>query len=553
MSRAWEAGRGLSLAGARMGEDMKVITPAEMAAIDEAAIREHGIEGAALMEAAGSAVTRVARSMLKESGGRTVAIWCGKGNNGGDGFVAARLLSKYGIAPTIFFLSEPSEITGDAAMNLRRIEKMLLPIVQLHEGDESRSEEAGEEAISDLRSGRFSLHIDAIFGTGFAGEATGLHAEAIEAINSAGGPVLSVDIPSGVCGATGFVSGPAVVANRTVTFGAVKTGLVQYPGAAHAGEIEVAEIGLPGVLLDTVPESRMALFTAEDAFPLLPVRGADVHKRDCGAVLVVGGSTGMSGAPALAAIAALRSGAGLVSVGVPASLGTIMEIKLTETITCPLADTPEGGLAKAAGQQVLELCESHDVLVIGPGISTAPEVVRSVEQIISRSTVPLVIDADALNALALAKKTSLMLKRKAPAVITPHPGEMARLLETDSASVQRDRVGAAKEAASKWGVVVLLKGAGTVIVEPGGEVRIINSGNPGMATAGMGDVLAGCIGALLAQGLTPFDAASTAAFFHGRAGDLVAGSKGEAGLIATDVAEMIGPVLGGHKYDKDMN
>ncbi|MBM3957889.1 MAG: NAD(P)H-hydrate epimerase, partial [Gemmatimonadetes bacterium] len=291
---------------------MKVVTPEEMALIDRAAVQLEGIEGLDLMERAGAGVAYAARDMLLAAGGRRVALCCGRGNNGGDGFVAARLLHRAGFEAEVFLVTGSREPAGDAKVNLERLAGLPVGMTEV-------SDEAGIEAFTSAPGG-FDLVVDAIFGTGFSGEAGGLYAAAIEAVNASGLPVLAVDIPSGVSGATGAVAGPAVCACRTVTFAAPKAGILLYPGAGLAGEFEVIDIGIPAGLLESVPASRIEYVEQEDAAALLPVRAPDAHKGRCGNVLVVGGSTGMTGAPALCARAALRSGAGLVTAGVPASL-----------------------------------------------------------------------------------------------------------------------------------------------------------------------------------------------------------------------------------------
>ena len=507
---------------------MRVITPEEMARVDRAAIEGEGIQGLVLMENAGEAVASVARSMLLPSGGRRVAIWCGKGNNAGDGFVVARLLSRTAsMKIKVLLLADPAEIRGDAALNLKRLDGLPVEVTRVTSSDDvDREAGAGERR-------RFDIVIDAIFGTGFTGVPEGIFETAIQSINGSGCPVLAVDIPSGVSGLTGAVPGPAARATMTVTFAAPKVGLVQEPGATLAGKLEIADIGIPARLLNTVPESDIWLFREEDARLMLPERASDVHKRDCGAVLVVGGSVGMTGAPALCGMAALRAGSGLVTVCVPEGLHDIMEVKLTEVMTRPLPQDEGRTLSPLAAGEVRELCTGYDVLALGPGLSTAGNVPEAVREMVRTVPIPVVLDADGLN--ALAGHTDILTDREAPAVLTPHPGEMARLVETDSSKVQSDRVRFAVDAADRWQAVVVLKGAGTVVAEPGGKVRIIASGNPGMATAGMGDVLTGCIASLIGQGLDAFDAASVGAFYHGHAADFVASMDAMIGMAASDV------------------
>lgn len=499
---------------------MRVVTPEEMALADRVAIERERVPGMELMERAGQAVARAALEMFHVAGGR-VTIWCGKGNNGGDGFVVARLLGESGAVVRVVLLADPEELGGDAAESYGLMRSAGIQALR-PSGGEARA----VGGISDLA-------VDAIFGTGFRGRAEGVHAEAIAAMNSSGCPVLAVDIPSGVDGGTGAAAGPAVRADRTVTFAALKVGLVQYPGAGLAGEVEVADIGIPDAVLDSVSTSRIELLDERDAGALLPERPPDAHKRQVGSLLVVGGSPGLTGAPVLCARAALRSGAGLVTLGVPEGLHDIVEIKTTEVMTVPLPQTDGRTLSERGARRVIEMCGLYDALVVGPGVSRAPESAAAVRLLVGEAPLPVVLDADGLN--AVAGRAGMLSGRACPTVLTPHPGEMAALLDVDVARVQADRLGTARGAAEEMGCVVVLKGANTVVAEPGGGVRIVDTGNPGMATAGMGDVLAGCVSALLVQGLDAFDAAAAGAWFHGMAGDMASEMGGMIGMTAGDV------------------
>ncbi|MCJ7653647.1 MAG: NAD(P)H-hydrate dehydratase [Actinobacteria bacterium] len=512
---------------------MRVVTPAEMAEIDRAAIKKEKIPGLTLMERAGERAAAAAREMMEglgrpaagRSGAWRVAIWCGKGNNGGDGLVAARHLANAGVEVEVFLLGLPKELSGDAVVNFELLTKLTV----------SRTEVTEKEHVRSFTKvyPPYDLLIDAIFGTGFKGRAEGVFADAIEAMNSSGCPILSVDIPSGVAGDTGAVSGPAIRATKTVTFAYPKVGLVQYPGVALVGEMEVADIGIPPHLLKGIAASSVYLTTPEEAEALLPGRAPDAHKRQCGSVLVVGGSPGLTGAAALAAQAALRSGAGLVTLAVPEALQDILEVKLTEVMTHPLPQGKEGALSLKSAGVIAELSREFDVVAMGPGLSTKGEVTKVVRELVTALEVPLVLDADGLN--AMIGRTSLFTERQAPLVLTPHPGEMARLAGSTSAAVQADRIAAVREGAEKWGAVVVLKGAGTLVAAPGGTVRVNTTGNPGMATAGMGDVLTGCIASFFAQGLSAFDAATAGVYYHGHAADLAARMDGMVGMLAGDV------------------
>ena len=505
---------------------MRVLLPDEMARVDRAAIEVEKIPGLELMERAGEAVAREARDMLSSVGGRRAAILCGKGNNGGDGLVAARRLAgAFTVVVYMVGVSGPDGLSPDSRANIDRLSGSAVSLKWLTQPADA------DELKRELP--RFDLLIDALFGTGLSGAVAGLHAAAIGTINDSGRRVLSVDIPSGVSGATGAIASQAVIADRTVTFAAPKVGLVQYPGAGMVGEMEVVDIGIPPRLLDEIGESHIYLVTEEDADALVPSRAPDAYKGSCGSVLVVGGSVGLTGAPAMTSQAALRSGAGLVTLALPEGLNDIMEVKLTEVMTLPLPETGGRALSGASADRVLELCGSYDSVAVGPGAGSEPETIEALRKLVAGIAGPLVLDAEGLN--AMVGHTAQLTGRSCPAVLTPHPGEMARLLETDKEAVQADRISMATRAAREWNAVVVLKGAGTVIAEPGGDVFINATGNAGMATAGMGDVLSGVIASFMAQGLEPLPAAVAGVYYHGHAGDLAAQMEGMAGLTAGDV------------------
>ncbi|MHB8894030.1 MAG: NAD(P)H-hydrate dehydratase [Candidatus Geothermincolia bacterium] len=505
---------------------MRVVLPSEMALIDRAAIETEHIPGLELMERAGEAVARAARDMLSSTGGRRVAIVCGKGNNGGDGLVAARRLAG-SFDSTVYLIGAgaPEDLSSDSGSNFETLVGVPVLIEWMVD--------AADTAALSREAATCDLIVDCLFGTGFRGPAAGVHAAAIEAMNDSGRPVLSVDIPSGVEGDTGVVSGPAVIADRTVTFAAPKVGLVQFPGAGHVGVLDVVDIGIPDRLLDTVPTSRIFLTTDEEADALLPERAPDAHKGTCGSVLVIGGSPGMTGAAAMCAQAALRCGAGLVTAAVPEGLNDIMETKLTEVMTLPAAQTGARTFSAAAADELISRSRSAGAVALGPGISRVPETQELVRRLVVEVEASLVLDADGLN--AVVGHTEILRGRRHPLVLTPHPGEMARLLGMDAAEVQSDRIGAAAPAARDWEALVVLKGAATVVACPDGEIHINPTGNAGMATAGTGDVLTGCVAAFMAQGLDGLEAAVAAAYFHGHAGDLAAQMEGMAGLTAGDV------------------
>jgi len=503
---------------------MRVVTAKEMKVLDRAAMEEYGIASIVLMENAGRQVVEVIRGVLREVRDKVITIFIGKGNNGGDGLVIARHLLNMGAEVKVLALADVAEITGDAAVNLEIWQKMGQKIYSLHHSD----------GINVVRLALMNtdLIVDAIYGTGFRGKMGEKVGRIVEVLNGSGKPIVAVDIPSGLEADTGRVNGPCIQAAHTVTFGLPKLGLILEPGVDYAGQLHVADISIPAVLVERSAPRRY-LLTRELVKEWLPSRPTNAHKGNFGRVLVVAGSRGMTGAACLAGEGALKAGAGLVTVAAPETLNDIMEAKLTEVITVPLPDTGMGVLSRGAKQHILSLLEGTDVLAVGPGLSTVPEVATMVRELLSSVRVPCVLDADALNALAGAG--DILRKVQAPVVITPHPGEMARLLGVTAKEIQGDRLTYAVKAANIWNVVALLKGARTVVAAPDGAVYINPTGNPGMATGGSGDVLTGMVAALIAQGLEPARAAAAGAFIHGLAGDLAAGEKGMMGLVAGDV------------------
>lgn len=494
----------------------------QMRAIEAAAVAEQGLTIYELMERAGAAVAAQAREMLPRSG--RVVIVCGKGNNGGDGFVAARLLCENKYRVEVVLLSAPDRLKGAAAEAYGHIGELA---------------EVGKTRFTSRRKfDPADLVIDAILGFGIKGAARGAAAKAIEAVNATKAPVLAVDLPSGVDSDTGQVLGPAVAADITVTFTAPKTGMALAPGRELCGRIRVADIGISKELVAKL--SNVCLGSKALVRPLLPRRSINTHKGECGRVLIVAGSVGMTGAAALAADAAVRSGAGVVTVAVPESLNDILEVKLTEAMTKPLPETAERTARAKAFDVLIEMLPDYDVLVVGPGLSTHESTVTLVRQLVLGTSGPLVIDADGLN--ALVGKTELLTKREGPTILTPHPGELGRLLEVPASEIQADRIAAAERASSKWGAVVVLKGAATVVA--GGDCLYINpTGNPGMATAGTGDVLSGMLGAFAAQGLPAYPASVLAAFTHGLSGDIAAAEITELALRATDLLDYLPAAL----------
>lgn len=503
---------------------MRLVGSAEMRAIDRAAIEGLGVPSLELMERAGRAVAQAAAALAAPGGG--VVVVCGGGNNGGDGWVAARLLREAGWQVRALELVPAERLSSDAREMRGRAERAGVP--------------AAAGIAGPLPAGPGDVVIDAIFGTGLSRPPEGAFAGAIQAVAAArdgGAKVLAVDVPSGLSADTGHPLGPCVRADATVTFAFQKRGLVLHPGPSFAGAVTVADIGIPAEAAARVPVEAELLVEGE-ARALVPPRDPEAHKGDAGRVLVIAGSPGKTGAAHLALAGALRGGAGLVTLAARPPVLPLALAGRPEAMS--LALPGDGPLAARDLPALVAAAEGVDALVIGPGIPRGPETCALLLELLERAGRAAVLDADALNALAEAPERLAAVS--APLLLTPHPGEMARLCGTTIAEVQADRLGLAARRAAAWGAAVLLKGARTVVAGPGTPPAVIPTGNPGLATGGTGDVLAGLCGALLAGGLPPFDAGRAGAWVHGRAGDLAAARLGQRGLLAGDVAEALGAV-----------
>ena len=501
---------------------MLFTSASRMRQLDEKTIKDCGIPGVVLMENAGRGAAVLAQEHFGNMSGRRVAVVCGRGNNGGDGFVIARVLKGWGARPVIYLLGQGKQIKGDAAINYEAAFKINLEIIEV-------TDEAGLE-IMDLAG--VDLIVDAILGTGLNSEVKGLYKSVIGLINGSGRLVMAVDIPSGLDADTGRIWGSAVRADLTVTFGLPKAGHFLSPGEDLVGALEVVDIGIPPHILDEFGPVWELLLENNLAGILTP-RARDGHKGHYGHVLVVAGSTGKTGAAAMAAEASARSGAGLVTLAVPESLNAILEQKVTEVMTEPLPEEEPGFLAKEAVGRILELAQGKSVLALGPGLSTRPGAVEVVRELAAVCELPMVVDADGLN--ALADSGDLLKKAKGELVLTPHPGEMSRLTGRSTREIQSDRMTAALKFAEDQGVVLVLKGYRTVIGVPDGRAYLNTTGGPHMASGGMGDILTGIIAGLIAQGLSPLNAARLGVFAHGLAADQAAETKGVIGLLASDL------------------
>lgn len=486
----------------------------QMRATDRWAIEQRGVPSLELMERAGMGVAAEVERVAPDG---PIAVVCGKGNNGGDGLVVARLLRERSREVEVVCACDPAGLSGDARANLERLPGAA-PL-RLGGGDAERM-----PALE-----RASATVDALLGTGFQGAPHGEVAYAIEAVNAAGVPVVSVDVPSGVDASTGVVLGAAVDATSTVTFHAAKPGLWIAPGKRHAGEVRTIDIGIPR----GAPELARCGLIGPRVLELLPRRGAHSTKFTSGHVAIVGGSAGLMGAPAMAALACMRAGAGYVTACLPSSQTEIVDVQLLEVMTRGLPDE-HGSLSSQGVETALQALSRADALLLGPGLGRKEGAVELARELAARAPLATLIDADGLNAHA-GRLTDLN-KRQAPTILTPHAGELARLLAVDSAEVERERLRHARAAAQLSGAVVVLKGDDTLIVAPDGRSAISPGGAPALATAGSGDVLSGVIAALLAQRSEPFAAAAAGVFLHVRAGREAARRLGGPdGAIASDV------------------
>ncbi len=503
---------------------MKILDTEQIQACDRAAIEDHGIPELVLMENAGVQVVEAMEEFFGEEPPELVAIMCGKGNNGGDGFVVARHLHALGRVVRVYLFAAADDLNGSVAANHQMAAKLGVDIVELP--DEPAWKDKAEEIVG------FDCIVDALFGTGISGALRGHFGDVVEAINESDAAVVAVDLPSGLSADSGEIMGPVVAADLTVTFAAPKLCHAFAPACELVGELSVVDIGIPPQAIDAI-DSALEVLTPQEIGATLPIREPDSHKGSYGAVLIVGGAPGMSGAAALAAQAALRGGAGLVTVAAPASVADIVAGHVAEALVRPHATDASGGLSEAAEPGIALLARDADVMAVGPGVGTSDETRTLIRQVVLGAAVPVVLDADGLNAFAGA--CEVLQGVGPPCVLTPHPGEAGRLLGRDTADVQSDRLAAVRELAERAGAVVVLKGYRSLVCDENGRVAVNPTGNPGIATGGSGDVLTGLIAALIGQGVEPFDAARLGTFLHGEAGDIAAREVGEISLIASDI------------------
>jgi len=501
---------------------MKIATAFQMRNIDSEAIKQYGIPGIVLME---NAAIRAVERILRDFPNGDCVVVCGRGNNGGDGFAIARHLRNAGLEVCIAFFDDADRFTAAAEVNYGIAVKMNIPIIT-------------DIAAFGEHTKQCDFIVDALYGVGFRGAAAGDDLRVIELINRSDARVYAVDIPSGINADIGIMEGEAVRADVCITFTAYKPAHWLFPAADYCGEVAVCDIGIPheivvrqDIVLQTVEKKHVAA--------LIPKRSRNSHKGVYGKVFVVAGSIGMSGAAYLAATAAARSGAGLVTVAVPAEIGAIVEAKTTEVMSLPMRDR-HGVLVPETAQEIVRKANAANVLLYGPGLSLSENILTILSEVLAGCNVPVIIDADGIN--ALSGDISILKRCKAPVVITPHSAEMARLCGVSVNQIEQKRVEYASEFAREHNITVVLKGAYTLIATPS-EVYINTGGNAGMATGGSGDVLSGVIAALIAGGLSCDDAAVCGVHIHSSAGDIAADELGMPFMLASDIMDRIGRVF----------
>ena len=506
---------------------LKVLTAREMQDIDKRCIEECGIPGILLMENAGRGAVEILKRKFPGIGSQKIIIFCGKGNNGGDGFVIARHLFNMGAEVLVLLAGKIPELKSDAGLNARIAETIGVEISEVH---------SGNLKSFDHRLRHCDMIIDAIFGTGLAKPAGELYEPIFAAINRAGKCVVSVDIPSGVDSDSGQLTGPHVRADMTLALAMLKRSHLLYPAAGVMGEIAVVDIGIPAKALKETNVS-VQMVEKNDIAQGFKKRSRESHKGDFGHVLVIAGSLGKGGAAGLTALGALRAGCGLVTLAIPESCQKALQFNPLEVMTVAVPETKNGTLALAAKDVLLQQVQGKSVVAVGPGISTDSETLQLLQELLPAIQVPLVIDADAVN--CLAKNPDWRTRIQCEPVLTPHPKEMSRISGQCTLEIQQNRIEAAARFSRENAVFLVLKGARSLIAFPDGSVYINPTGNPGMATAGSGDVLTGIIAGLIAQGMKTGQAAMAGTYLHGLAGDIYAEKFTETGLIASDLLDCL--------------
>jgi NAD(P)H-hydrate epimerase len=480
------------------------------------------------MENAGRGATRFFLKQFPAFKNKRIGVIAGRGNNGGDGFVIARYLAQAGADVRVYLLAASNRVGGDAAANLKLLEPLNIPLIEIP--DES-SFSAYQSEMAECE-----VWIDSILGTGLKSDVRGYFQTVIDFINALNQPVLAVDIPSGLNSDTGQPCGTCIRASATATFGFAKTGHMIYPGAAYTGALDIVDIGIPPHIVQSVAPKQY-LLTAGLIKSYVTPRVEDAHKGTSGHLLVVAGSPGKTGAASMTSISAQRAGAGLVTLAIGQSLNSVLESQMLEAMTALLPENKEGALDEAAFGVIQKLMAGKKCLALGPGLGQASETRKLVHKIILESQIPLVVDADGIN--HLVGRMQVLKKAHAPVILTPHPGEMARLLDVKVDNIQQDRINSARNVAVDLNVHVVLKGARTVIAHPDGRIFINPTGNAGMAAGGMGDVLTGIIAGLIVQGFSPESATHTGVYIHGSSADTLAHTIGPYGYLAGEVMHAV--------------
>jgi hydroxyethylthiazole kinase-like uncharacterized protein yjeF len=506
---------------------MILTTARQMKKMDQRTIEEFGLPGAVLMENAARGGVQVVLSQYPQA--RSIAVFCGKGNNGGDGLAMARYFQAQGLRVKVYLTGTEDGLKGDAALQLSFTKQLKIAVEELE----------GKIDFSVLKQEIFhcDLLLDALLGTGLEKEVRGIFRDLILLMNELPIPKIAIDIPSGLSSDNGQPLGVCTQADLTVTFGQPKVGQVLFPGCRFVGRLFLVDIGIPTAFYP-VPEERVELLEIATQASFLPQRDPEGHKGSYGHALVLAGSKGKTGAAAMTCLGALRAGAGLVTLGIPESLNPIMEIKLTEAMTEPLPEEEPGFLGPAALSKIKSLCQGKKALAVGPGLSTSPGTLALVQALLKQiKGIPVVIDADGLNALADEPKGLKGLTGRA--ILTPHPGEMSRLTGQPVKEIQADRIRSARAFSRKYGIVLVLKGARTVIADPEGPIYLNPVAHSVLASGGTGDILTGLILGFLAQGLSLIKAACLGVFLHGQAGAWLAQERGGQGILASELLDII--------------
>ena len=517
---------------------MYLVTAEQMQQIDKETIESFGIPGRTLMESAGRGAYTMLVQTIPDISSKKIGIVAGRGNNGGDAYVVARYLMEKNIHTDIFILGAKNKITGDAKANLDLVEKLIKNKPTASKTNASITEITDPNSLKKNRSKllHHDIFVDGIFGTGLNSDVRGFFKDIIELLNKNKKPIFSIDIPSGLSADTGKPCGVSINAAATATFAHPKPGHILHPGDKFTGELEVVDIGIPEYITEKY-NPALNLLEEKDIKILFPQRDSESHKGNFGHVFILAGSPGKTGAAALAANAAMRCGTGLVTLGISNSLNASVEPQVTESMTCPLPDDNTGILTESAFEKIIETAKDKDAIAIGPGIGTQKATKNLIEKLIMNLDIPMIMDADCLN--LISENPEILKQAKSDIILTPHPGEMARLASITTKDIQNNRLDSAINFSAEFGITLVLKGANTIISLANKKAHICPTGNPGMASGGMGDVLTGMIAGFKAQGFSSENASIAGAYIHGLCGDILAEQSGEFGFLASDMVKII--------------